>query len=159
MGLKEKFKMDNTARYLIKFTSKIYRCTQMYLDKRLGKLNLSTGTFPFLLALSEEEGICQNKISKKIDVDKAMAARTIKKLIEIGYITKEANKEDVRAYKLYLTEKGRDIIPIIKDIIEEWGKIVIEGKTEEELEMCVKFLNSVLSNAKSYREKNCERKD
>jgi DNA-binding MarR family transcriptional regulator len=143
--------MDNKARNLIKFTSKIFRCTQVYFDRKLEKFHLSTGTYPYLLNLNENEGVCQSELSRKINVDKAMSARTIKKLIEIGYIRKEENKEDVRSYKLYMTDKGRAIIPEIYKIIEEWSGILVQDSSEEEINTSIGFLEKILINGEKFK--------
>ena len=38
-----------------------------------------------------------------------MSARTITKLIELGYVYKKQDEEIARAYKLYLTEKAKSL--------------------------------------------------
>ena len=149
--------MNNQFRDLIKLTNNIYRCTQVYLDKRLEKLSLTTGSYPYLLVLNRSEGISQNEISRELNVDKAMSARTIKKLIELQYIRKEENKNDIRAYKLYLTDKGKEIIPEILSIIEEWTNMIIEGNEEEHINSSIEFLGNILENAKRVKKSYCER--
>lgn len=149
--------MNKNVRMLIKLTNNIYRCTQVYVDKRLEKFNLSTGSYPYLLVLSKYEGISQNDISRELNVDKAMSARTVKKLINLGYIEKEENQEDVRAYKLYLTDKGREVIPEIFKIIDEWTEILVQGNEEDKIKASIEFLESVLENGIRYRRDQCER--
>lgn len=141
---------------LTKFTNSIYRCTQAYLDKRLSKFKLTTGTYPYLLVLNRCDGISQNDISKELSVDKAMSARTIKKLIELGYVRKEENKDDVRAYKLHITDKGKCLVPEIKKVTQEWINILVEGNNEDEIRISMKFLENVLRKGKEYRAKCCE---
>nr|WP_026884098.1 MarR family winged helix-turn-helix transcriptional regulator [Clostridium akagii] len=149
--------MDNKARKLIKLNGRIYRCTQEYLEKKLEKFSLSIGTYPFLLTLSENEGVCQNKISKELNVDKAMATRNVKKLIELGYIRKEENREDTRAYKLYITSKGKEIIPEVIEIIKEWIDILVQGSSDEKIEESIRFLEKVLINGKRHKKECIER--
>ncbi|MDS0524556.1 MarR family winged helix-turn-helix transcriptional regulator [Clostridium sp. SHJSY1] len=149
--------MNNKFRDLIRLTNNIYRCTQVYLDKRLEKLNLTTGTYPYLLVLNKNEGISQNEISRELNVDKAMSARTVKKLIEFGYIRKEENENDIRAYKLFLTDKGKAIIPEIITIIEGWTNHIIQGNEEEQIENALEFLGKILENAKEMKKNCCER--
>lgn len=149
--------MNNKFRDLIRLTNNIYRCTQVYLDKRLERLNLTTGTYPYLLVLSKNEGISQNEISRELNVDKAMSARSVKKLIDFGYIKKKENEDDIRAYKLYLTNKGKEIIPEIINIIAEWTNQIIQGNEEEQIESSIEFLGRILENAKEIKKSNCER--
>jgi len=143
--------MDNKTRKLIKLNGCIYRCTQAYLEKKLERFTLSISTYPFLLTLNENEGVCQNKISNELNVDKAMATRNIKKLIELGYIRKEANREDTRAYKLYLTSEGTKIIPEVIAIIKEWIEILVQDSSEKKIEESIEFLEQVLINGKSHK--------
>jgi len=138
---------------LIKFTNTLYRITQAYTDEALKKYELSSGTYPFLLKLNEKEGISQNQISKELSVDKAMSARSISKLIELGYIRKENDEADSRAYKLYLTDKAKGIIPDIKCIIHNWIDIITEDFEEEEKDQIVKLAEKALNNAKRFKEK------
>lgn len=147
--------MDNRIRTLIKLTNNIYRCTQVYVDKKLEKFNLTTGSYPYLLVLNKNEGISQNDISRELNVDKAMSARTVKKLISLGYIKKEENEEDVRAYKLYLTDKGRTVIPEILQIIDSWTDILVQGNEEDKIKASIDFLENVLENGKRYRRDHC----
>ncbi|KOF55714.1 MULTISPECIES: MarR family winged helix-turn-helix transcriptional regulator [Clostridium] len=150
--------MDNNTSTLIKLTNGIYRCTQVYLDKRLCEINLTTGTYPYLFVLDQCRGISQNDISRELSVDKAMSARTVKKLIELGYVRKEENKEDVRAYKLYITDKGKSLIPEIHKIVQEWINILVEGNNEDEVKTSIKFLEDVLKKGKAYKATCCKRR-
>lgn len=149
--------MDDKIRMLIKLTNSIYRCTQVYMDKKLEELELTTGSYPYLLVLNKHEGISQNHISKELNVDKAMSARTIKKLIELGYVKKEENQEDVRAYKLFLTDKGKSIVPEIFKTIDQWINILIKGNEEDKIITSIEFLENVLENGKQHKKDYCER--
>ena len=136
---------------LIKLINMLYRNTQFYTDRALEKFHLSSGMYPYLLMLYENEGISQNQISKELNVDKAMSARTIKKLIELDYIKKDVDTEDCRAYKLFLTDKSREIIPEIKSEIHKWVYLITKDSSIEEQEIVIDFLSKALTNAKEYK--------
>lgn len=142
---------ENSA--LIKYVNTISRITQSYTDEAMVKLNLTSGTYPFLLVLYRKEGINQNEISRELNVDKAMSARSIKKLIDLQYIEKKEDEKDSRAYKLYLTEKGRVIVPEIKKEIQQWIKIITTDLSKDEAVLLEELLSRVLSNAKKHKEK------
>lgn len=136
---------ENSA--LIKYINTISRITQSYTDGAMVKLNLTSGTYPFLLVLYRKEGINQNEISRELNVDKAMSARSIKKLIDLQYIEKKEDEKDSRAYKLYLTEKGRAIVPEIKKEIQQWIKIITKDFSKDEAELLEELLSRVLNKA------------
>lgn len=140
--------MEEKRPPLIKLINKLYRYTQSYTDDALKKFNLSSGTYPFLLMLSKNEGISQNQISKELNVDKAMSARAIKRLIELGYISKDVDMEDSRAYRLFLTDKAKVIIPEIVVEIGKWVDIITKNSSDEEQKLAVDFLHKALVNAK-----------
>jgi DNA-binding MarR family transcriptional regulator len=129
----------------------------MYVDKKLKKFNLTTGTYPYILVLKRREGINQNELSRELNVDKSLCSRTIKRLIGLNYIRMEENKEDIRAHKLYITNKAEDVMPKIVKIIQEWIHILVQGTDEQEIAISIEFLERVLKNGTIYREKYCER--
>lgn len=139
---------------LIKFVNTISRITQSYTDEEMAKFNLTTGTYPFLLVLYNNEGINQNEISRELNVDKALSARAIKKLIELQFIEKKNDENDSRAYKLYLTDKGKEIVPEIKKEILHWISIITSELCTEEKVILGQLLDKVLNNAKEYKIKN-----
>jgi DNA-binding MarR family transcriptional regulator len=134
--------------YLIKLNNKIFRITQGYLDKVLKKYELSSGSYPYLLILRENEGISQNQISKELGYDKAMSARTITKLINLGYLNRKEDEVDSRAYRLYLTESAKAVIPRILEEIEKLVDFITEDLNEEEKVITIESLYKVLNNIK-----------
>ena len=134
--------------YLIKLNKKIFRATQGYLDRVLKEYELTSGSYPYLLVLRENEGISQNKISKELGYDKAMSTRTITKLIKLGYLDRREDAEDSRAYKLYLTEKAKVIIPKILEEIRKLVSLITVNLNEEEKSVTIESLNKVLKNIK-----------
>ncbi|PJI08465.1 MULTISPECIES: MarR family winged helix-turn-helix transcriptional regulator [Clostridium] len=140
--------MNNKAIDLIGLNGCLYRCAQTYFDRELKKFNLSMATYPYVLSLSKNEGINQNEISRKLYVDKSMSAKSIKKLISLGYVHKKEDKEDARAYKLYLTDKAKDIIPQILEVRDRWIDILSQGSDDEKIETSIDFLWKALENGK-----------
>ncbi|MCB2298757.1 MarR family winged helix-turn-helix transcriptional regulator [Clostridium tagluense] len=137
--------------YLIKLNNKIFRTTQVYLDKVLKEYELSSGSYPYLLILRENEGISQNKISEEVGYDKAMSARTITKLIKLGYIDRKKDEADSRAYKLYLTEKAKVIIPKVLDEIHKLVHLITVDLNEKEKDITIDSLNKILNNIKKIK--------
>lgn len=136
-----------------KLTGGIYRSTQAYTNEVLAKYNLGGGTYPYLLMLYNNEGINQNQISKDLDVDKAMSTRSIKKLIDLGYVRKEIDPEDSRAYKLFLTNEAKLIIPDIKKELKKWNDIMTQSLSEQEKDELIEKLSIVLRDTKNFRNK------
>jgi len=139
--------------YLIKYNSQIFRRIQSHLDKILEKYELSSGTYPYLLNLYENEGITQSKLSSNIGHDKAMSARTISKLIDLGLMEKKEDENDSRAYRVYLTQKGKEIAPDIKNEIHTLSYSITAGLTDEEQEITMNSLIKIFNNIINFN--NC----
>lgn len=143
--------MKEDITHFIKLNTWIFRNNQIYLDRVLKKYELTNGSFPYLLNLNKKEGVSQNQIAYELGHDKAMSARTIAKLIELDYIYKKADESDSRAYKLYLTEKARNIIPDIKIETLKLISLITEGLSEDEKDITMNSLRKIFNNISNLR--------
>lgn len=147
--------MDIKEMHFMMLNNKIYRNTQMYLDKVLKRFDIGSGAFPYLFMLERKEGISQNQISREIGNDKAMSARTITRLIEQGYVSKREDERDSRAYQLFLTEKAREVIPEIRKEINILTEMITEDLTEEEKMITTRSLKKIFEKTQQLKE--CEK--
>ncbi len=134
---------------LIKTCNRIVRKTQAHLDIVLKDYHLSSGSYPYLLELRDNEGINSEKLSKKLNVDKAMSTRTIRKLIQLGYLTKVPDELDSRAFRLYLTDEARECIPGIVKKISQWIDYITEDLNEEENRLVTHLLIKIADKTES----------
>ncbi|WP_026886749.1 MarR family winged helix-turn-helix transcriptional regulator [Clostridium beijerinckii] len=144
--------MDVESMNLIMITSKIFRYKQMYLEKTLKKYGLSSGSSPYLFNLERNEGISQNGLSKELGNDKAMSARTITRLIALGYVYREQDEKDSRSYKLYLTDKAKKVLPKIHEDVETLMSSITEDVSEAEMLITMQSLKKILVNIRRLNE-------
>ena len=140
--------MQEDINSLLKLNNKIFRKSQVYLDKVLKEYELSSGSYPYLLILRNNEGSSQNKISEELGYDKAMSARTIAKLIKIGYLYREKDDDDARANKLYLTDKGKATIPKVLVHLHDLVRLITTDLNEQEKVVTIDSLSKILNNIK-----------
>ena len=137
--------------YLLKLNNKIFRYTQIYLDKVLKEFDLSSGSYPYLLILKDKDGINQNRISEELGYDKAMTTRTLAKLINIGYLDRIKDDDDYRANKIYLTDKGKEVCVKILGKVHELVQLITTDLNEEEKVTTIDSLNKILCNIKKIK--------
>ncbi|GLX70813.1 MarR family winged helix-turn-helix transcriptional regulator [Paenibacillus glycanilyticus] len=142
---------ETETMHFIMLNSKIFRNTQIYLDRIIKEYELSSGSLPYLLFLDKNEGISQNKLSEEIGNDKAMSARTISKLIQLDYLYKEQHEKNSRAYRLYLTEKAKQILPVIHEKVQGMVGLFTEDLTEEDLLITMKSLKKIYDSTQKLR--------
>lgn len=146
--------MERKTMPFIMLNSKIFRNTQIFLDKVLKKYELSSGSIPYIFYLDESEGITQSKLSRELGNDKAMSTRTITKLIELDFVYKKQDENDSRAYNLYLTAKAKELLPKIREDFHTLVNLITEDLTEEEKHITTTSLKKILN--KTQRLKNDE---
>jgi DNA-binding MarR family transcriptional regulator len=103
----------------------------VFLNNRLRPMGLSAGQFPVLVLLSREQNIMQETLVRHYHLDKGTIARTVRKLEDAGYIRRIVDSGNRRAVRLFLTEKGEQVAPLLKAIDNEWEERICTGLTED----------------------------
>ncbi|MEX2737821.1 MAG: MarR family winged helix-turn-helix transcriptional regulator [Candidatus Wukongarchaeota archaeon] len=130
-----------------RLASCIYRYGLIHIGNELKPYNIGSGQFNFLMALYHKDGINQETLAQSLKLDKATTARAITKLIKEGYVTRQKDDLDLRAYKIFLTKKAKKMGPIIKKILSRWTKTLLSGFTEDERKLFLDFLKRTVQNA------------
>jgi len=113
----------------------IYRSNLAYMTRELEDYRVRGGQFEFLLILSREDGLSQETLAKKLKVSKTTSSRAIQNLDNEGYIHKKRDENDLRAYKIYLTEKGKEMIDLIFKKQRSFVNIIFSDFSPEEKEI------------------------
>jgi len=130
-----------------KYFSRIHRHSMAHLDKRLRHLGIGGGQFGFMMTLYRKDGINQSKLSDLLKLDKTTIARSIRPLIENGYVVRERDLRDRRGYRILLTERGRSIRPELIRIQLELESELLEGLSPEDREQLIGLLRKITENA------------
>ena len=110
----------------------LYRSRAKYMGERLRDYGFAGAMFMILLHVDRHPGVSQDRIANHLYIDKCNVARRTKKLEALGYLYRETNQNDRRQNNLYLTEKGRELVPIIRSYMGQWGREITAGLTDEE---------------------------
>ena len=92
----------------------LHRSRSKFMGERLREHGFSGAMYMILLHVDRHPGASQDSIANHMYIDKCNVARRTKKLEELGYIRRETDQADRRQNNLYLTEKGRELVPVIK---------------------------------------------
>ena len=120
-----------------------------YAKQSLKDYKFTVGNYRYLLVIKYFKHINLNEISIKLNVDKAMVTRSIKKLLDLGYINKEQDEKDTRSYKLSLTDKGEKTLIELKSLFKDWFLEVTKDFTEEERQQYIQFIEKMYKNRTS----------
>lgn len=126
-----------------RYISQIHRKGSIFISKELNSLGIGSGQIMFLLELYRGDGKNQEELAEILNIDKGTTARAIKKLEEAGFLTRERDLVDKRAYKVYLTEKGKDIKEDVYEIMIKWEEKITSNLNKEESENVVNLLMKI----------------
>jgi len=108
--------------------------------------DLTKGQYLYLVRICENPGIFQEKLAEMIKVDRTTAARAIKKLEMNGFIEKKDDQQNKKIKKLYPTEKGKYVYPLIRRENDYSNIVALAGFSETEAETIFHLLQRVRKN-------------
>jgi DNA-binding MarR family transcriptional regulator len=129
-----------------KFISYLHRYGQIYIDTKMEPYGIGSGQFSFLVQLYHEDGVNQDCLSNYLKIDKATTTRAIKKLVDKGYVIKKTDEKDRRSYRIFLTDKGKEIEPEMKKIASEWENILFSNLDKTQRETIISSLETMFKN-------------
>jgi DNA-binding MarR family transcriptional regulator len=125
----------------------IHRTHHIFIDEQMKRFGLSSGQLFTLLHLAHEQGITQDTLVRRFRVDRGTVARAVRKLEDAGYISRTIDPDDRRAVRIFLTDRGEDIIPEIVRIDRKWEEEVFAGLTDEERTQAKRILVTIAHNS------------
>lgn len=130
-----------------KYISILYRQEQKNINAAMKQYDLGYSCYNFLIYLSKKEGVSQKQMCDNLSVDEALATRTMQKLEKQGYIIRK--KEDMRSYSVYLTEKGWELIPVLKEALSGWWNLLTEDLDDAQVMRLIPVLKQMAGKALS----------
>lgn len=112
--------------------SVIVRNYAIYFNREILPLKITSAQTPYLMILSDMGVLTQDELSGILFIDKGTVARSLQKLEDNGFISRTPDPDNRRKNLVFLTEKGKSILPRVRDIDRKWGEAICEGLTEEE---------------------------
>lgn len=117
----------------------ISRLHFLYLKKHLKDFNLKGYQVTMLFEIYKGKNLSQNDIGSNYNIDKGVISRTLKKLEEDGFISREIDKDNRRRNIVSLTQKGEEVVEEIIRIFEEW-----EDEIYQDIDIEKEILHEVL---------------
>jgi len=139
--------IDTKREPIGKYLSIINRKGNVFITKEISKFGIGSGQVMFLMELYKKDGISQEELSEGLNIDKATTCRAIKKLEESEFLTRVKDKKDKRAYKLYLTQKSKDMEESIRDVLRICEDHISKNLSEEEVKTLAMILKKICINS------------
>ncbi|QEM07835.1 MarR family transcriptional regulator [Mucilaginibacter rubeus] len=118
------------------FSKSLRRLSRLYIRAIARELpELTSECFIEVLQLfsTRSKPFTQKEIADILQVDKSRVATLVDELKVQGYIFTEKDPLDRRAHFVFLTEKGLELVPVIKDAIEKVNVRLCNGLDTEKI--------------------------
>ena len=123
------------------------RTGRQIINKNLQPLGLSSAEGNILLhLLTQDQEMSQEQLVEQLDVSKPAISRTLNSMEAKGYVTRQQDPHDKRAYRVRLTEKALEIGPSVEQIYNHIYALAIQGISQEELEYFIKIFGRMSEN-------------
>ncbi|CAM3374397.1 MULTISPECIES: MarR family winged helix-turn-helix transcriptional regulator [Saccharibacillus] len=107
---------------------------------------LTKGQYLYLVRICENPGIIQEKLAEMIKVDRTTAARAIQKLETNGLVEKRGDAYNRKIKKLFPTQRGLEVVPVIRRENDHSDRVALAGLSQEEAETVLHLLRKIRGN-------------
>lgn len=135
-----------------RMTAAMFRTRQSILAQRLQDADLNGGQTDCLYAITRHEGCSQMELTEILFNNKSATAKSVKVLIEKGYVRREVDGQDKRLCHLFLTEQGRALAPKLQMLYGELVQLHEKYLTAEEAAQLAALMEKVLTGLLRERE-------
>lgn len=132
----------------------IARCGTQYRADHLAPMGLKSCHASYLAEICKDPGISQDKLAKRICINKSNIARQVAALEEEGFVKRCSCDCDKRVMRLYPTQKTLDLMPQIRAILCNWSGYLTQDLSEEEKAQLDVLLGKMKARAAAYMEEN-----
>ncbi|MGA7829040.1 MAG: MarR family transcriptional regulator [Geobacteraceae bacterium] len=134
------FDIENSLGFLL---AKSYQRAYALFKAPLEKYALTPKQFSLLAFLWKQDGLSQVELSEKCQIDRTTIGGLIDRLQKQGYVRREANPEDRRAFLIHLTDKGSALQEELLSIAGEVTDIFTAGLSPSEIEALSQILKKL----------------
>ncbi len=122
------------------------KAVDKYLDESFKDLGLTKLEGVYLATLFEKDGVSLIDLTNNVHMDKANTTRVINILEEKGYVFRKTDEKDSRKFKIYITERAKELKDFVVAKIEEFNKIAYNGLSKNEIDAFKLTISKILSN-------------
>ncbi len=119
------------------------------LQRRLSPLGLSTGQFPTLLALYEQDGQNQRELVAQLDVEQATLANTLQRMERDGLVQRKPDPDDGRARIVELTDKSIALKDTLIQAARETNQVAMSALSEDERKTFIALAQRIIATMKT----------
>lgn len=124
----------------------IYRIGQAFLRAKLKELGVDVRHADTLYAIVKNEGLTLRELSDTLMVNKSATAQSVNNLSSLGFVRKEHDPLDGRAFHLYLAAKRKKVASLLDEAFSEMVQLHKEPLTNGEQDQLETLLTKLMKS-------------
>ena len=115
-------------------------------DRRAAALGATRTQWKVLFRLTREPGLRQVELAEMLDIEPITLTRIVDRLEEAGWVERQRDPADRRAWRLFVTDKAKPLVEELKGVAAEMMGQAFAGIPEAELHGVRETLAKIRSN-------------
>ena len=145
---------ENKLALAIEMMIRTARMHKALIDSRVKEIGIHRTQHRILMNLARFEKLpSQKELAEQLDVTPAAVTGALKKIERDGYVERTLG-HDNRYNELRITDKGRELVKLTRQLFSETDISIFEGFSDEELDSYISSLEKLQANIKKQQERN-----
>jgi DNA-binding MarR family transcriptional regulator len=124
------------------------RLLRNYIDHRAKERGTTRAQWIVLFRLRQQEGLSQVDLAEVLELQPISLVRLLDRLVEHDLLERRHNPKDRRANRLFLTEKGRQLVDDLDGLRDAIATDVLESISEEAIKSSLAALREIKDRIK-----------
>jgi len=125
---------------------RISRLLRRRFDRRARDLGLSRAQWQTIACVRKRPGATQRRIAEMLEIGEAAVGRSIDRLVEAGWLAREADPGDRRVYRIHLMPAIEPVLDELARMSDEEDDVAFAGFSEAERGQFGAFLDRMARN-------------
>lgn len=126
--------------------AQVARLMRRAFDERAREIGVTRPQWQVLSVLLRHEGIKQGGLAEILEVEPITAGRMIDRMQDAKLVERKTDPADRRAWRLFLTPRGREIIDRLQPLAMETTEETLKGISEDDQADLLRTLDTMLEN-------------
>ncbi len=122
------------------------KTSHTFFQQKLKPYNLGHGQIRTLFFIAHHEDLTSKEIAEYLKLDKSSVTSQMQILERNGYIQRVACEKDGRKQNIKLTEKAKQVLGPVKEMLHLWTESLLEGFSQDEIQSLSGYLKRMREN-------------
>ena len=114
--------------------------------KHMEELDLKPNQAGILFSRKRYGELSQKQLAEKIGITPPSMTVALRKMEELGYVSRKHDENDQRVIKIGLAPKGEECIEGVKKVVADMEELVYQGISREEMLLMKRLLEEMKNN-------------